>query len=375
MPKNTKYKLKDKELILRYQPTGVQKSANELALKLGKKKPNAKEIERASQELLAELQPQVTLALAGRVYAYFLRSSDLVVAEDPLLLRKHHYFNFESEIDRKQLLAESSFNQSSQGMGSYFIGGFAQFPLAAGTAAAISWKTGGPGGSEVIAAQVAAIRSAAWDQLEESDQRLVSLRIAIAREWIVESIRRPEVFQSLSEETMGLLSLSRRADLLNGIEARNWRKVWDAIALPELFLLGGKYIGRFKVDPWSSPVTAALRAVLATNDGTRLDILGTITYHSSGCTHPHMMVEAPYEEYERQQFPQELAERAAEFKLFLVFQADKLGVEPSALANVAEPLASKAFRAARMTDGRDWRSLLAAYGTIKPQDIKQALDQ
>jgi tetratricopeptide (TPR) repeat protein len=375
LPKNIKVASKEKESVLLYEPAAAQKSVAELAVKFGKKKPNAKEIEKASQELLAELQPQVTLALAGKVYAYFLRSSDLVVSEDPLLLRKHHYFNFDLEIERKQLLQESSFQQSSEGMGSYFVGGFAQFPLAAGKAAAISWKTAGPGGSEVIAAQVAAIRSAAWDRLEESDQRLVSLRIAIAREWIVESIRRPDVFQSLSEETMGLLSLSRRADLLNGIESRNWRKVWDSITLPELFMLGGKYLERFKADPWSSPVTSALRSVVATNDGTRLDILGAIAYHAAGCTHPHLLVDAPYEEYERQQFPEELAERSAEFKLFLAVQADNVGVEPSALANIAEPLASKAFRSAHMSDGRDWRSLLAAYGTIKPKDVKQALEQ
>jgi len=375
LPKSIKVTGKEKDCILRYEPGAAQKSAAELATKFNKKKPNAKEIEKASQELLAELQPQVTLALAGKVYAYFLRSSDLVVSEDPLLLRKHHYFNFNSEIERKQLLAESSFNQSSEGTGSYFVGGFAQFPLAAGAAAAIGWRTGGPGGSEAIAAQVAAIRSTAWDRLEESDQRLVSLRIAIAKEWIFESARRPEAIHALSEETMGLLSLSRRADLLNGIESRNWQKVWDSITLPELFKLGGKYLQRYKSDPWSSPVTVALRSVAAVNDGARLDILGAIAYHSSGCSHPHLLVDAPYEEYERQQFPEELAERSAEFKLFLAFQADNLGVEPSALADVAETLASKAFRSAHMVDSRDWRSLLAAYGTIKPGDIRQALEQ
>ena len=375
LPKSSKVIGKEKDSIVRYEPLPVQKMAGEMAAKFGKKKPNPKDIEKASLELLAELQPQVTLALAGKVYAYFLRSSDLVVSEDPLLLRKHHYFVFDSEVDRKQLLPESGFNMSSEGVGSYFVGGFAGFPLAAGAAAAIGWKTAGPGGNEAIAAQVAAIRGATWDRLEESDQRLVSLRINVAREWIFESARRPEAFQPVSEETMGLMSLVRRADLLNGIEARDWRKVWDSVTLPELFMLGGKYLERFKVDAWSSPVTVALRSVAASNDGSRLNILGAITYHSSGCSHPHLLVDAPYEEYERQQFPEELAERTAEFKLFLAFQADNLGVEPSALANVAETLASKAFRAAHMVDSKDWRSLLAAYGTIRPKDVKQALEQ
>src|SRR6267154_274082 len=135
LPKGARVESKEKESIVRYEPTVSQKAVAELAQKLSKKKPNIKDIEKISQELLGELQPQVTLALAGQVYAYFLRSSDLVVSEDPLLLRKHHYFNFDSEIGRKQLPTESSFNQSSQDIGSYFVGGFAQFALAAGNAA------------------------------------------------------------------------------------------------------------------------------------------------------------------------------------------------------------------------------------------------
>jgi len=37
----------------------------------------------------------------------------------------------------------------------------------------------------------------------------VSLRISVAREWIFESARRPELLQALGEETQGLLSLTR----------------------------------------------------------------------------------------------------------------------------------------------------------------------
>jgi hypothetical protein len=171
------------------------------------------------------------------------------------------------------------------------------------------------------------------------------------------------------------MSLSRRADLLNGIEARNWGKVWESVMLPDLFLLGGKYLDRFKTDLWTSPVTVALRSIAGANDGSRLDILGGIPYRSFGCSHPHLLAEAPYEEYERRMFPEELAERSAEFKLFLAFQADSLGVEPSALSDVAETLASRAFRNAQMTNSKDWRSLLAGFASITPRDIKQALEQ
>jgi len=375
LPKGTKVDGKGKESITRYEPASAQKVAAELAQKASQKKLNTKDIDKISRELLADLQPQVTLALAGQVYAYFLRPSDLVVSEDPLLLRKHHYFDFDSDAGRKQLLIESGFSPSSEGAGSYFLGGFAQFALAAGKAASVGWKTGGGAASESVAAQVAAIRTAAWDRLEESDQRLVSLRITIAREWIYVSASQEEAFRGLSEDTMGVLSLSRRADLLNGIEERNWRNVWTSVTLPDLFLLGGKYLERFKSDLWNSPVTVSLRSTAAGNDGSRLNILGAIPYHSFGCNHPHLVADAPYEEYERKVFPDELAERSAEFKLFLAFQADSLGVEPSALSDVAETLASKAFGGSQMMDSRDWRSLLAGFASIKPKNIKEALEQ
>jgi tetratricopeptide (TPR) repeat protein len=374
-PKNTKVGGKEKESILRYDPAPIHKIVAELAQKTEKHKQNVKELEKLSQELLAALQPQISLALAGQVYAYFLRPSDLVISEDPLLLRKHHYLNFSSQQSGKELVPESTFEQASEGIGSNFMGGFAQFGLSSGTAAGTGWKTAGPAGEEAIAAQIAAIRGTAWDQLEESDLRLVGLRTTAAREWIAESASHPGEFQALGEETMGLLSLTRRSDLLNGIENRNWTRVWDAVTLPDLFALGGKYLERFKTDPWPSPSTAALRQVSSTNDGARLNVLGAVTYHAFGCSHPHLIPDAPYEEYERHMFPAEIAERAAQFKLFLVVLADGLGVEPLALVNVAEPLAAKAFHHAKMTDSRDWRSLLGAFASIAPSDLSEALQQ
>ena len=375
LPKTTKISGKSKDSILRYDLGPVHKVVSQLAQKTAKSKANPKDIEKLSEELIGELQPQVSLALAGPVYAYFLRPKDLVVSEDALLLRKHHYFSFDDETERKQAMPESVFFADSQGAGSYFVGGFAQFGLASGTAAGRNWKTAGTGGGEAIAAEIAAIRGTVWEHLEESDQRLVGLRTMVAREWIAESAGRPEEFAALSEETMGLLSLSRRADLLTGIESRSWRKVWDAVTVPDLFALGGRYLERYKTDPWSSPATAALRAVARSNDGSRLYVLGAVTYHSFGCSHPHLMADAPYEEYERHMMPVDIAERTAEFKLFLEIQADNMGLAPAALNRVAEPLAARAFRNAKMTDYKDWRSLMAGYASITTKDLKQALEQ
>jgi len=375
LPKGTKVVGKEKDGILRYDPSSIKKVIEQLQQKAAKRKPNLKDIQKESQELLAELEPQVTAGLAGPVYAYFLRPTDLVVSNDALLLRKHHYFDFSADRAQDQMIRESEFESSSEGAGSHFKGGFAQFGLAAGSAASVGWKTGGASSEAAVAAEIAAIRGAQWDHLEESDQRLVSLRVSVSREWIFQATSHPDEFQALSEETMGLLSLSRRADLLTGIEARAWRKVWESVTLPDLFQLGGQYLAHYKKAAWSSPVTAELGATAALNDGSRLSILGPVSYHAFGCSHPHLHVDAPYEEYERRMLPVEIAERAAEFKLFLAYRADIGGVDPSALSEIAEPLAAKAFRASQMNDFRDWRSLQAAYSSVSSADVKEALKQ
>jgi hypothetical protein len=74
-------------------------------------------------------------------------------------------------------------------------------------------------------------------------------------------------------------------------------------------------------------------------------------------------------------FPSELAERVAEFKLYLVYLADGLGVQPSALSRVAEPLAAKAFRNAKMMDAHDWRAVAVAFSSITAADLREALQQ
>ncbi len=375
LQKGTNADDKDKENILRYDPAPIHKVVEELLQKTAKRKVNPNDIQKLAHQLLGELEPQVTAALAGPIYAYFLRSSDMVVSEDQLLLRKHRYYDFAAASNLRQFLAESRFQKESTGAGSYFVGGFAQFAEATGSAAATGWKTAGHGGREAIAAEIAAIRSTDWDQLKESDQRFASLRIECAREWIFESARRPAEFQALSEDSVGLLSLTRRAELLSGIQSRDWGQVWNAVTLPDLFALGGRFLERFKTDPWPSPVLSALRSVSASNDGSRLALLGAVTYHAFGCSHPHLQANAPYEEYEHHLLAGEVAERSAEFKLFLVRLADNLGVDPPALAGVAETLAAKAFRNAQMSDYRDWRSLQAAYSSISPNDLKQALEQ
>ena len=370
LPKGMNLLGEEKNVMMRYDPGPARKLALQMKEKTAKKKVNPKDLEKLSREFEGELQGQVVAALSGPLYAYFLRSSDAIVMSDPLLLRKHHYFPFSEQGREHERVLESDFHVTSERGGSYFVGGFTQFPYSAGLAAAHSKNLAG--GVESMAAQLATIRSVDWDRFTESDQRLAALRVIVAREWIYESARKPELLRALSEETMGLLSLSRRADLLNGISAHEWPKAWDSITLPELFALGDRYARHYPKDLWISPATLALREVEETDKDSHLNLLGAVPTHIFGCNHPHLLTDAPYEEYEHHLSP-EMGERSAEFKLFLVFQGDRLGLQPEVLENADEKLAVKAFRKAQMTDYRDWRSLLNAYASVNPADLQQAI--
>ena len=162
LPKEIKVSGKEKNAILRYDPAPVRKIAAQLREKAAKRKPHPKDMEKLAQELRAELQPQVTAALAGPLYAYFLRSTDLIVANDSLLLRKHHYFDFSFEGFEQVKIVSSDFRSKSEAAGSYFLGGFAQFAYSAGLAEAY---TNG-GSMESMASQLATIRSTSWDLLD-----------------------------------------------------------------------------------------------------------------------------------------------------------------------------------------------------------------
>ena len=226
----------------------------------------------------------------------------------------------------------------------------------------------------MLAAQIAAIRSVPWDRLTEADQRMATLRILAAREWIVRSASDPQYLEALESRTLGVLALARRADLLNGIANRDWNSVWKSVPLPDLYTLGSE-ISRYSLPrAGTSPVLVELRALESSRGPRNLDYLGHVPYLADGCGRLHMSVDAPYEEYARRLMPEDLAERTADFKLYLAFRADRAGIDPSELGRVAEKLAARAFGASQLIDYHDWRSLFAAYSSISTQDLKKALE-
>jgi hypothetical protein len=170
-----------------------------------------------------------------------------------------------------------------------------------------------------------------------------------------------------------LLSLTRRAELLGALADGNWRSVWRVATLSDQYFLADRYLERYPQDPWDSPATRALRRELARNDGSRLAMLGAEFASTFGCSHPHLRGAMPYEEYEKDILPFKLAERSAEFKLYLARYADTAGLSASALERVAEPAARAILKRIQLSDVHEWRSVLAGYAGFDGKAWEEAL--
>jgi hypothetical protein len=89
--------------------------------------------------------------------------------------------------------------------------------------------------------------------------------------------------------------------------------------------------------------------------------------------HPHFAPQMPYEEFERYMFPNRLAERVSEFKLYLAEYFERAGIPPAFLPVIAEPAARRVLSGMKMADFRDWPAVLAAFKTISDEMIDGVL--
>jgi len=307
------------------------------------------------------------------IYAWYLRPADLPVSDDPILLRKHHFYDF-GRAWPIAIYASSAFHVTADSGGSYFVGGFASFATAAGQAASVGMKAGKGVPDAIIAAQIAAVRDTDWARLSEADQRLFNLRIQLGREWVLASAARSAAFLGLARESAGLLSPARRSDLLSAVGARSWARVWNAVTLSDLYALGLRCATVCDAGLLASPVAALLRAASSRNDGRNLDLLGPVPSSLYGCSHPHLLESAPYEQYERHLFPANIAERSAEFKMQLALAADQAGISPAALGAVAEPLLRDVLSKAEMSSVDDWRSLLDSWADLGGKAVEEEFE-
>jgi tetratricopeptide (TPR) repeat protein len=371
IPKTLKFGGHAKQSITLATPGKMSQTASELQQRASKKKVNQDVVRKLCHELLVDLGPQIRIALTGLIYAVYLSPDDILVANDPMLVRKHQSFELRSTNDRKNRFPRSSLIAATAGEGSFFIGGFAQFAVVAVRASRAHQDNVN---ADLYVNQMASLRMTPWLMYLDNDQHLLGLRIRIAREWCVQGADDAGLLKDLEEETLGVLPLTRRRALLNAIATREWRSVWGNLTLSDLLFLGERYMSRYSKSPWNSPVDGALRKASLLSDGSNLRFMGPLPVSLYGCDHPHLVRLAPYEEYERHMFPTEIAERAAELKIYLSNLLDRIGLPAAAMSVVAESVAERAFNSMKMSDERDWASALRAFENIDEEAIGAALE-
>ncbi len=349
---------------------GLQQAKRRFERAANRRKPRLPELDRLSRNMRAELLPHVAAALMGTVYAYYLRPEDLPVAEDPLFLRKHEFFDLERPF-LENFFGVTQLKGIGEDTGAFIDGGFAGIATAAGRTAQFGVRILDPDAAAVAQIELASLRSTRWRGLREADMRRFSLTVLLGREWIVEAASEESLRSGLLGAVAGVLSASRTRRVLSSLDERNWPAVRGSFSLSDLYRLGRARLSARSDVFRESPVARALAALPA--DAGSWDGMGSIRSKTFGYSRPRMWEDAPYEEYERYLSDIMIAERTAELKLYLVQAADSLGVPVETLARVAEPAAKRVQSEVQMGDLWDWRSVLRTIAERTRPALQEAL--
>jgi Tfp pilus assembly protein PilF len=357
-----------------YDTSQAIRMVGKLRLTASKHKKNEdEELQKLATGLRVEIEPWVELALVGRIYARYLAGSDLLVSEDPMLVRKHTFVSMGPRNGRPDWFQTSGLLISSDAEGSYFVGGLAEFSIAAGKARVGGNHLGGAGGEFLATALVASVRATDWRGFTPSSLSSFGASIRLAREWIVESAAAPEMRVELGNAARGILSLSRRKALLNGVEEHDWNAAWQAVSVSDLHFLGDKLSEHAPQPLWRVTQLQAMKQ--AAQHTVEADMLGSVAPELSGCAQPRLQRYEPYEEYQRNMLPDPLSQRLAELKINLAWLADNAAWEPERLIRLAEPTADDLVTKLKMRDARDWSGALDAYRGLKADTVEALLNQ
>ncbi len=373
IPKDLKFEDEKKRLMASFGTARLLQAERRLQRAATRRKLRLPELERQSRNVRAELLPHVAAALAGVVYAYYLRPEDLPVAEDPLFLRKHAFFDLNKTF-LDNLFRGTYLRGIGEDTGAFIIGGFAGMASAAGQVAKFGLRIMDPDSEALARTELSSLRSTRWRALRDADVRRFALTVLLAREWIVGAAADECQRAQLVRAVAGVLSVSRTRQMLLSLHERNWPALWESFTLSDLYRLGRD---RQSAPPGSSPDSPVARALAAlpadAESWNRMDPMGSVRARIFGYPRPRMWIDAPYEEYERYLSDVMIAERTAELKLYLVHAADTLGVPVERLAEVAEPVAKRVLSEVQMGDLWDWRSALRTFGNRTRPALREAL--
>ena len=352
---------KKKKLMQSYSAVALKQTQRRLARAAARKRPRQAELQRMAGRLVDEMLPQVSLALAGIVYSYYLRPEDLPVSEDRLFLRKHEYYDSNVAFNTKYF-EPTQLVGLGEDTGTYITGGLSGMASAAGHVARFGLRVMDPDAQALNGVELASLRAARWRELRDADLRRLSLAVLLGREWIVDAATDQKARADLIRAVQGAVSVNRSRQLLAALTDRDWPRIWSSLTHADLYQLGRQRLGAPSDAIAGSPVAAALRDLPQNaEEWEPLHVLGPVRLTTHGYSRPRIWSDGPYEDYERYLSDTRIAERMAELKLYLAQAAYSIGMPAEMLARSAEPAARLVLSAVQMGDLWDWRSVLQAY--------------
>jgi hypothetical protein len=334
------------------------------------RKKLSKDLPKFAAEYWDLLTFRTVVALAGQIYAAHFRADDLLMAQDPLFLRKHQFALPGTQHD---YFAAGDLHISSEGAGSHVTGGFDGLAPVAGAAAAAGLRNVDANSAFVAAALLGSIRTADWTRVTQKTLRATAVQIHAAQDWLVLAASDDGLRVAVGNATYGLLSLNRRARLLLALARRDWASVWPSLSLTDLFFLAARLREAGVRQPEQSPAIAeylAYAAAIPEGAG----VLGPALVHLRRYSTPALVELAPYEDSATVIFPDYLAERVAEFKLYLACLFADEALPAGALSAVAEAAARDVLSDIQMTNVRDWQAVLSAYSDFDAARLRDVME-
>jgi vacuolar-type H+-ATPase catalytic subunit A/Vma1 len=84
---------------------------------------------------------------------------------------------------------------------------------------------------------------------------------------------------------------------------------------------------------------------------------------------------APYEEAAARMYPQYLAERVAEFKVYLACLLAEQALPAEALQAIAEPAVREALGDLRMSNRSDWTAVIEAFAAFDAARLRELMQR
>jgi tetratricopeptide (TPR) repeat protein len=333
------------------------------------RKKLSKDLPKFANEYWDLLTFRTVEALTGQIYAAHFRADDLVMAQDPMFLRKHEFALAGAQHDYFPI---GVLQISSDGGGSRFVGGFDGLAPVAGAAAASSLKNVDSNSAAVATALLGSIRTTDWTGVTRKTLRGLAVQVHAAQDWLVLAASDEGLRTAVGNATYGLLSLNRRARLLLALQRRDWAAVWPSLSLTDLFFLAARLREAGARAPERSPaIVEYLADANAIPEGA--GVLGPTLVRLRRYASPALVELSPYEDSATIIFPEYLGERVAEFKLYLACLFADEALPAGALSAVAEAAAREVLSDIQMTHLHDWQSVISAYGDFDVGRLRDVL--